>query len=565
MSDRIIKLQSQQNYQEQAIEGAFINKLIDFHIPGSGLSYDLSKSYINLNMEILNNGLDANGVAPDGVLPSDKALFRNGLQLANEKGGTFHHLANNAQIVRNADMFSANRGMVESIRRVNVLRSVLWNVENDEAEMRNGLDKIGQFKGRRGLGNQTSQSMQDVGQNVDMAGNQDNTIASKDIARDYRIPLSDLFGVGSAQWNSNYFGETRIHLEIQPNLLHAEPLGGAEDSSPFSGQAFSAAPVNYGAMLSYNAGASQLPNLPISSDLGLANFPLITELTYDDPGLDFPFHVGQAVIVSFANTGTAPIAAPTTSQIISGIEHITEATKARLGALTTPLANVLVGQVAITFRQAIISTGVTNPAVLGTVTLKASLSQPAGNLIAINRAELVLSEMEGDGPMGMEYSTYSTEETQGIGTQTLNQQVMIEPNCSNLIVANCGQGFNFVDRPWFQYRIAIDNVDQSGNRDIVWGESLHKNRMERFFKNRGQRFTNSTLRQIGCNQVARVAAIPATAPAGSIVDGNQVRFYPILETMPITTSTKIVNLELEGTAGNPPQDVIFFKELQRSI
>ena len=561
MTERIIKLQSQQNYQEIAIAGAFTQKLVDFHIPASGLTYDLAKSYININMQVTNNGLtETGGVAPDGVLDTDSALFSNDLSLASSNARGNVRLSSNAAMVRNADMFSSNRGMVESIRRVNTLRAVLWNLENDSAEKHNGLDKIGVFQGRRGVNNKTTQMIQNTGSNVDAAGNIDAGLICSSISRDYRIPLSDLFGVGSSKWNSNYFGETRIHLELQPNNLFVEKLGGSEDTTIFQGRGQNAA---YGAMVSYATAAPGLGELPVSIGLGTASAPLITTLTYTDPSLDFPFHVGQAVFVDITNGNTtAPVPVPSTAaNIIESIEYVTAATVLRLAAATPPLANVKVGQVSITFRTAIITPAATvGPSSITAITIKAALSQDVGDKIQINRAELVLSELSEDGPLGMDYTTYSTEETQGqAGLLTLNQQVLIEPNCSNLIVANCATGKNFAERQWFQYRISIDNVDQSGNRDIIWGESLHKDRMERFFKNRSQRFTNSSLRAIACNPNQRV---PLAAPAAG---GNQVAIYPILETMPITENMKIVNLELEGTTGNAPEDVIFFKELQKSI
>ena len=84
MSERIIKLQSNQNFAEVAAEGAFTQKLIDFAIPGSGMTYDLARSYININMEVVNpTQLDANGAAPAGVLSTDTALYSNDISLSN--------------------------------------------------------------------------------------------------------------------------------------------------------------------------------------------------------------------------------------------------------------------------------------------------------------------------------------------------------------------------------------------------------------------------------------------------------------------------------------------------
>ena len=561
MSERILKLQSDQNFAEVAVPYAFTQKLIDFRIPASGMTYDLSKSYINLNMQVDSVGnLDSNGAAIPGAVASDTALFNNDISFASKANGAgAKRLASNSQLVRNADMFSASKGMVESIRRVNTLRNVLWNLENDSAEMRNGLDKSGVFEGRRGTGNKTSTLIQNIGQNVNAAGVADTTLKAQKLSRDFRIPISDLFGVGSSLWNTNYFSETRIHIELQPNQLFIEQLGGSEDTDTFDGQANTPA---WGAMQSYDGGASTLATFPQGKGLGTVDAPLITTLIYDDVGLNFPFYVGQAVECAFANSvgaGSGGMVAPATGNIIESIEHITNAVKTRLVAADATLyTNLVVGTVLIIFRNAIATAGavVQN---LTAITLKASKGA-ATDTITINRAELVLSEVDSDGPMGMDYTTYTTEETQGhAGLNNLTKQVMVEPACTNLIVANCDTGDLMSNQPWLYYRMAIDNVDVSGNRDIVWGESIHKDRMGRFFKNRNQRFTNSTLRQIACNVAQRAYGAGPGAP------GNQIAFYPILETMPLSQGTKIVNLELQGTTGNDPKDLVFYKEIQKSI
>lgn len=567
MSERILKLQSEQNFAEVALPGAFTQKLADFRIPASGMTYDLSRSYISLNMEVqCLTQFDTNGVKPLGTVADDTALFNN--DIAFDAGSGNKHLASNSQIIRNADMISSSRGMVESIRRVNTLKNVLWNLENDSAEMRNGLDKSGVFQGRRGANNTTSTLIQNIGQNV-VDGNIDTSMKASSLSRDFTIPLSDLFGVGSSLWNSNYFSETRIHLELQPNSLVVEQLGGSEETSLFTGQGQNA---NYGDMLSYDA--TNLGTFPVSSGLGLPGSdsqnptPLISKLTYPDAGLDFPFYVGQSVSCTFTSSGAlAPVA---TGNIIESIEYVTPAVKERLESEMGmgPTGSIPVGGVAMTFRQAIVTSAATGANLLTGIKIKAQSSQVASTEIVINRAELVLTEVDTEGPMGMDYTTYSTEETQGhAGLLNLNQQIMVEPSCTNLIVANCPSGDIRSTRPWLFYRLAIDNVDQTGNRDVIWGESIHKNRMERFFKNRGQRFTNSSLRQIACNQLQRAnAADPAAPGAGTPnTNGNQVGMYAILETMPITQGTKIVNLELEGFTAFAPQDVIFYKELQKSI
>jgi len=566
MSERILKLQSEQNFAEIALQGAFTQKLADFRIPASGMTYDLSRSYISLNMEVQssdNKGSD--GQVPVGAVAGDTALYNNDLSF--NSGGNNKLLSSNSTIIRNADMFSSSKGMVESIRRVNTLRSLLWNLENDSAEMRNGLDKSGVFQGRRGLNNTTSTLIQNIGENVNDAGVIDTSMKASALSRDFTIPLSDLFGVGSSLWNTDYFSETRIHLELQPNNLFVEQLGGAEPTSQFLGQSQTA---NFGDMLPYSAAIGgidgHLNTFRVSNGLGLAANPLITQLTYTDPGLDFPFYAGQSVICTYTNTGA--MASTGIGNVIESIQHVTPINQTRIQNQFTPAAVIPVGSMAITFRLAITTSAATGVNDLKNITLKASVSQQSSTQIVINRAELILAEVDTPGPMGMDYTTYTTEETQGHAALTnLNQQIMVEPACTNLIVANCPTGQIRSAQPWLFYRLAIDNVDQTGNRDVIWGESIHKNRMERFFKNRGQSFTNSSLRMIQCNQLQRdYAAAPALVGAATPnSNGNQTQLYPILETMPITQGTKIVNLELEGYPSFNPQDVIFYKEIQKSI
>ena len=563
MSERILKLQSDQNFQEVAVPFAFTQKLIDFRIPASGMTYDLSKSYINLNMQVDSVGnLDSNNAAIPGTVATDTALFNNDISFASKAlGAGARRLASNSQLVRNADMFSASKGMVESIRRVNTLRNVLWNLENDSAEMRNGLDKSGVFEGRRGTGNKTSTLIQIIGQNVNTAGVTDTSLKAQKLSRDFRIPISDLFGVGSSLWNTNYFSETRIHIELQPNQLVIEQLGGSEETDVFEGQT---GDPKWGGMASYDgSGAPAMPTFPQGKGLGTDDAPLITDIVYDDVGLNFPFYVGQAVVCNFVSSvnqaggGMQPLA---TGNIIESIEHITNSVATRLKARVDGAlyANVVVGTVLIKTRAAIQTAGNIVQTITA-ITIKACLGA-ATDTITINRAELVLSEVDSEGPMGMDYTTYTTEETQGHqGLNNLTKQVMVEPACTNLIVANCATGDIFSNNPWVYYRMAINNVDVSGNRDIVWDESIHKDRMDRFFRNRNQRQTNSSLRQIACDQEQRAYGAVPGAP------GNQIPFYPILETMPLTQATKIVNLELQGTTTNDPEDVVFYKEIQKSI
>ena len=54
--------------------------------------------------------------------------------------------------------------------------------------------------------------------------------------------------------------------------------------------------------------------------------------------------------------------------------------------------------------------------------------------------------------------------------------------------------------------------------------------------------------------------------AGTQGGANQIPFDPIFETLPLTQDQKIVNFKItQDNGGNGAQDVVFFKELVKSI
>ena len=532
--EKILKIQSEQGFSETAIPAAFINsKLLDIIIPGNG-TYDLSQSYINVNMEVVTfaNGAGKGGNIPAGFLPSDTACYNNEIRFVQDIANGNSYRSKCAVMVRNADMFSANRGMVESIRRVNTLREILSNIDDDKAEQHAGLDRMGALEGRRGTGNETSSLVQIIGSNCNVAGVADLTMKAQKLSRDYRIPMSDLFGVGNAQWNGDVYGDTRIHLELQPNLLHIQELGGDEGTDTYLG-------TPWGGIVDYNAaGSGQLPaNQPLGTIA--SGRPLVTRIVYNNFQLKLPFYVGQAVV--FNATSSVGGAVTTTYVIIDAIEYNLGTNDAAQPTGT--------GQVQIWTRTPVYTAAGAPEDITG-ITIHAHTSNPTTDQIRINRAEIVLSEMVGtNGPDKINYTTYSTEEVQGNGLQRLNKQIVCEPNAQNLIVAHCNSGEIAPDRPWTNYRLAINNVDQTGNRDIPWNKPLHKDRILRFEQNRGTYPSNTSLQLLKTQETQAGAA-------------NQIDMYPILETLPITQAQKIVNLELTSAGA---QDVVFYKELIRSI
>ncbi len=540
--ESIIKISSEQGFAEtwtpaDVATAPPTQKLLDFIIPANTGTYDLGKCWINVNAEVVPSA-NTNESAITGLQPNSTALYNNDIVAETDVSGSNRVCGDFASIVRNADMFSANRGMVESISRVNTLRQLLFNIENDKAEQHDGNLNLGTFFGRRGPSNGTSHLLQIMGSNTSVGGTVDTSITASNTRRDLRIPLSDLFGVGSALWNSDVYGSTRIHLELDTSRLRIEQLGGSEDTTTFqpAGQN-----RTYGAMLDNTAASAALggpPQLPNGNDLGV-DAPLVTAISYDDFELQMPFYVGQAVEVALTRTAGAT----TVYAQISGIEY-NQGTN-----LTNPpngTRKVRIYTAGSLYKN---NTGAAEN--ITGITVKALRSTAATDQIRINNAEIVLTQLPSvNGPDSIDYRTYSTEETQGIaGLTSFNKQIMVEPNAQNLLVAHCNSNETLPSREWTSYRMSIDNVDVSGNRDIVYNKPLHRDRIARTFNNRGQNISNFSLNavKIGAQQAG---------------DANQLALYPIYETLPLTQAQKIINFKLNAPA---IQDVVFFKELQKTI
>jgi len=147
--ESIIKISSEQGFAESWVPADVATapptqKLLDFIIPGNTGTYDLGKCWINVNAEVVPKA-NANEGSITGLKANSTALYNNDIVAETDVAGSNRVCGDFASIVRNADMFSANRGMVESISRVNTLRQLLFNIENDKAEQHDGNMNLGTF------------------------------------------------------------------------------------------------------------------------------------------------------------------------------------------------------------------------------------------------------------------------------------------------------------------------------------------------------------------------------------------------------------------------------------
>lgn len=492
--EKVIKIQSDNAVVQtwDVTNTAPSQTLFDFTIP-KGEVYDLEKSYVAINIE----PVFANNAAIGGFTPVVKA--RSSLLTAATRGES--HASKQNVLVKNAQLYSQGRGMLESIRRQDCLAMAKHYLENDEIETTRDLDLLGELTSDLGVARFESYNCDEI--KVSSSGNDINTETSRVIAQDHKIYLKDVFGICNTNaYDTMAYGETKIHWEMNIGRLQFALAQGleAQDAS--------------------NAMDAQ-PNITNGNSVT----SIVSTKLYENPHYDGAFFVGQGVKVT-AN-GSNGNRAINEDRVIVEIAY---------SATTQKLTYTLNASVFTATAQ---PENFTNIAMLGSVTATISAR--------INGAELVLVALKDpkNVPATHDYITYSTEEINGNSLTTLNKQIKVEGNCQSLYITSSDSGQIAPDREIASYRMAIDNKDVSGNREIKFGKGLHKDRIIRAYRNKAVKLEDLRLK------LNKVGAIQANRA----LENNAV----IVETMPLQVNEKTINLELTNAANC--QEIRVYKEL----
>jgi hypothetical protein len=249
-----------------------------------------------------------------------------------------------------------------------------------------------------------------------------------------------------------------------------------------------------------------------------------------------PFFVGQEVEVS-----RSIAAAPATS-----IDSVITSIKYQGDNTANPPTNQ--SKVFITLNPPIYSNTSGGAQDVTGIKIKAKTTAVLTNVI--NRAELVLTLTEESPDEEIDYITYTTEEDNGNSLTSFQRQYLAEPSASALFVACCNNGQILPNRTFESYRYAVDNEERTGNRDVVFGQPLHFDRLQRCldsqvglgFKNAQLKFYRSTESQ------ANAYAAPVSM---------------ICETLEETQENKKVALQIECTAGL--EQIILYKSMAKVL
>lgn len=586
MSDKVIRISSVQGFAESWGPNASPTTLdlVDFVIP-RGLTVDLSKSYVSFNVETFQN--QANVCNVDLFVDVEQDESYNTPSVA---------------LLRNVSI-ACDKGQIENIRRVDTLACGLWAMSNDAETQKGDLNMFGAFTDERGEGNKTSMLLDCVVDNTNPDGTSDGRV-SKQIARDIKIPIKDMFnGIGNAEdWSTDIFGDTRIHCETNFRKLQTRKLGGNEDTiNAFDGatpwgacEALAAQPA--GTALSQLTLSVDYINLdhnltcPFFCGQALALTAVSADTAAGIPGAirtstlagggTAGYTTGQTGAFT-GGTGTGATFEVTTAAagvitaytvVDAGQDYTAADTLTFAGGDGTATAtvntvainvdvtgNAIIEQIervagAIEFLKLTFATPIHTTAAseqwLSSILLKAQNTQL--DSIAVNRAELVLFTVDEPNPSeSYKYSTYLTEQDNGNGLANLHRQYIVEPDCSNLLIAQCLNNLILPAQPFVSYRMAIDNEDITGNRSVEVGSPLQFDRLNRCLNG------NSNIEW-------RNAQMKFYSSHGTQLQSYAKNISMICETMPLTDGNKKVGLEIDAT-GNTVQQIILYKQVERSI
>ena len=537
MSDKVIRISSQQGFSD--VFGAELGpptnlNLLDFTIP-RGMVVDLSKSYIAFNTSVSVPTVNVGGTATgwDGTEPINTMLTMSGMA-----AGNIQFEVPNVALIKNASIMSDRHGQIESLRRVDTLKSALWNLEHDAEERKDDMNAFTGPKGLLGTGNQSSYFLESC---VESNDNNDAAIpgaTSRQLARDVKVPLKDIFGICSADdWSTDKHGETRMHFETNWNKVEQQSLGGQEDVS-----------VSFDETNTWGACAAVGPLVAAASSSTLE-----LSYTYVNPAQECPFFVGQRILVKATNPAgqVTPIPPAGISVVIS--------------AMTT--GNPGLGKMTITTATPFVTNDI-NPAGAGTwtdVTIEADNSYAVPCKIAVNRAELVLFTINDGQSTSDEYNfvSYTLDQDNGNGITSFSRGYVVEPSAVNFFCCLCPNGTMLPMTEYTSYRYAIDNVEQTGNRSVTRNSPIQYDRLTRCLD------VASPTTEWRNAQLAFFRVQPNTDATPTQATSYTAKNTIICETMTATPSPKYLDLQVE-TAGAAAAittlgDILIYKQHLRTL
>jgi hypothetical protein len=473
------------------------NRMIDIEVP-QGMVCSLADSFIQLVLRL-----------------DTTSTVVNNLCLVSQ---TPELIPMNLDLIRNCSLFGAKVGKLEDIRRVNTLKHNLNTLMKSSEEKLSLVDSLYQTV------DYYSNQVYSLFVDYNKEGNQ------ASIYRDVslRIPMKDLFELGSQVIDTGKTGALTIHLELE-SLLY-----------------FTFAQVK----LFNNADQGLVNAIAPGADLST----LTTATKYSNLELS-PFFVGQQVNVTAT---TDPTQAPPPN--LSAVRTITSITRNQDLTLQLTISPALPDNVVNNFTYRNVT--LTEADATGT------------NSLVVATCELGMAEMVGQTikENELQYLTWTSEEYSSGGQQQMNKIFEVEPEAVNAFLMFDSNSSNFISNNIgvTSYRMRIDNNDVY-NRDILVNkdnaiefrihDALHYDSISRTFQNAGY-----PLKDMAFLGLKRDVAIGDAGYKERFSAGEQ-QIMLLCAPMPLTAMTKKLqfNIVADKGVGAKVENVILYKQVVRSI
>ena len=498
--DRVMKISSNQSGAITASKN-----LVDFDLP-SGMVYDLSKSYmvIHSSIETTDTNPTAAGNASGGT-----GVYNCFLNYKQDTDSDINF--KNKSLVKNVSMYSQREGMIEDIKRSDVLQFNLDQYKDDvDTKVNASYNQISSIlgaNGQDGIRWSPHRRLSPLG-----------TDASDNLEREIRVGLSEVMNSCNNIWDGNRFGQTRVHAELNIAQLEvAESLN--------TGDAIFTATDGGGGTFSTARGI-----IANDTNAGTDRITLTTTRTYTNPKEDSPFYVGMKLKVTAGTVGATGPANQRTGYVrqIVGIDHNSDGT-----LLITLDLTLGVGAIA----------GIT---VVG--------ENSATKVANFDSAELVLYVTDKTPPPMLAFATYRLEEDSFSGTN-YNHQYYLESDVQNIFWGSRTKDDVLAfDNVMASYRMRESGVDKT-DRDVNHGSSVHFNRVSRAFANSNMRIKNLSEAEFeNDKRVSKLYESTAGTRAKPI--------YLIAETCEITEMPKLLDVNIVGTAF---ANICLFKQMTKIL
>lgn len=481
------------------------NRQIDFTIPEGGV-FDMSQCFIQLITRCITDTPQVHNMC-----------LRN--------TGDIGITPKNIDLVRNCFLTGSKVGKLEDITRVNVLQTNLLELMKSTSEKMCMVDSIYQVR----------DFQEGMLLSPWVEWHKDGSSASLYRDNYLRIPLSQLFSLGSSVIDTSKTGDLTVHIELE-NLNYLEFAPVPLFHSP--------ALKDEGKMQNVSTATSTITTLAWDSEAQ-------TGIQYDSVEAS-PYFVGQKLNLTYSVGGT-PTPAP--------IEVIVESITYNVVAKTISL------QISVPFSQ--------DPVALYENVLVSEVPAPETfATLSIATANLGVCEVVGSGKMMgsiLEYMTWSVEQYSN-GSNSLERIFEVEANAVNafLMFNDNTSSLLSTQEKIDEYRMRIDNGDvydrnikvnyHDGAFEVLCHDPLHYDAINRTMLNSALPLKNLTCVNMRRDTLVHYVDLEARFNARD----NAIMM--LCTPLPLTTMSKKLQFSVSTKEnGDRIENVILFKQIMRSV